>query len=153
MPRLSHSPAPSRSGGHLFSPTAQQGLRAAVYMASCPYGKPISAREIAEHESIPRPFLAKLLLTLRNHGLVQTTKGPGGGYQLSAPPAAIRVGDVIEAYDGPLTRKSCVLGLADCNDATPCALHDHWKAMREHYLETIASLSLADAATQLVRNQ
>lgn len=146
-----HQPAGRGSGWHLFSPSAQQGLRAAVYMASREQGLPISAQEIAECEAIPRPFLAKLLLTLRNRGLVRTTKGPGGGYQLSAPPEEICVGEVIAAFDGPIDQKGCVLGLTECSDTNPCALHEHWKAMRQQYIESISSLSLAEAATQLMR--
>lgn len=109
-------------------------------------------REIADASGVPRQSLAKILHGLRNHGLVRSTKGPGGGYRLSRPGNTVRVVEVIEAVDGHIELgKACVLGLDQCTDVASCALHDVWKVFRENYYSTISRMTLDDAAEALKR--
>lgn len=135
----------------LFSPSAQQALRALIYLASQTGRGPVLVREISKAENIPRPFLAKLLHSLRNKGFVKSTKGPGGGYALARPPQRIRVHEIVETFDGPMNlNTTCILGLDECCDGMGCALHAQWKLFREKFAETIASLTLSEVATTLV---
>ena len=94
----------------VFSPTSQHALRALIYLATHQDAGPSLGRTIAEEEQIPRQFLSKILHSLRNAGLVKSTMGPGGGYELSRPAKKIMVEDVVEAIEGPLRldRKSVV---------------------------------------------
>lgn len=134
----------------ILSPTCKQALRALIFLATEEGHGPIQIREISQAEGIPHPFLAKILHSLRNRGLVRSTKGPGGGYQLAKPAVEIKVEDVIHAIDGSIDLNSvCILGLDSCTDETPCALHEQWKAFRQLFASTIGSLSLKEAATTL----
>jgi Rrf2 family protein len=134
----------------IISPTCKQALRALIHLASREGRGPIQIREIAQSEGIPHPFLAKILHSLRNRGLVRSTKGPGGGYELSRPADMIKVGEVMEAIDGVLDLSNvCILGLDRCDDEARCALHEPWKAFRQRFAETISQLSLKEAATTL----
>lgn len=134
----------------LFSPSAQQALRALIFLAGRADSTPVLVREIADAERIPRPFLSKLLHTLRNRGIVKSTKGPGGGYALARAPEKVRVCDIVETFDGSLDlSKTCVLGLDECSDASACALHEQWKVFRERYTQTIASLTLREVSMTL----
>ena len=136
----------------IHSPTCQHALRALVYLAERNSPRPVLVREIADATGVPRQSLAKILHALRKRGLVRSTKGPGGGYQLARPGDAMRVVEVIEAVDGHIElRKKCVLGLDQCTDFAPCALHDVWKVFRENYYATISSMTLQDAAEALKR--
>ncbi|HET6463134.1 MAG TPA: Rrf2 family transcriptional regulator [Candidatus Krumholzibacteria bacterium] len=136
----------------IHSPTCQHALRALVYLAERNSPGPVLVREIADASGVPRQSLAKILHALRNQGLVRSTKGPGGGYQLARPGDTMRVVDVIEAVDGHIElRKACVLGLDQCTDLAPCALHDVWKVFRENYYSTISSMTLHQAAEALKR--
>ena len=136
----------------IHSPTCQHALRALVYLAERNSSRPVLVREIADATGVPRQSLAKILHALRKRGLVRSTKGPGGGYQLARPGDAMRVVEVIEAVDGHIElRKKCVLGLDQCTDLAPCALHDVWKVFRENYYSTISSMSLEDAADAIKR--
>jgi Rrf2 family iron-sulfur cluster assembly transcriptional regulator len=111
---------------------------------------PVLVREIAQASGTPHQSLAKILHSLRNQGLVRSTKGPGGGYRLARPGEAIRLTEVIEAVDGPIeVNKSCILGLDQCTDLASCALHDVWTTFRERYYATIANMTLRDAAHAL----
>ena len=115
---------------------------------------PILGREIAEAENIPRQFLSKILHTLRNGGLVDSTMGPGGGYELSRPAAKITVREVVSAIDGPqVFNDNCVLGLDECNDRNSCALHDEWKHFRDRLQKSISALTLEQAALVLVKKR
>lgn len=131
----------------IHSPTCQHALRALIYLAEKDAPGPVLVREIAEAADVPHPSLAKILHALRGRGLVRSTKGPGGGYQLARPGDQMRVVDVIEAVDGRVELDHvCVLGLDACSDDASCALHDAWKAFRHNYAATLASMTLRNAA-------
>jgi len=138
----------------LFSSTCQHALRALVYLSVHQDRWPILVREIAAAESIPRPFLSKILHDLNKKGLLASSKGPGGGYGLARPPSQIQIREIIEAIDGPLdVDTGCVLGLDECSDDAPCALHDFWKPFRAQYKDAMNGLSLADAALTLSKKR
>jgi Rrf2 family protein len=111
---------------------------------------PVLVREIAEAADVPHPSLAKILHSLRGRGLVRSTKGPGGGYQLARPGDQMRVIEVIEAVDGRVDLDTvCILGLDTCSDEASCALHDVWKLFRQNYATTLTNMTLRDAANVL----
>ncbi|HEU4363889.1 MAG TPA: Rrf2 family transcriptional regulator [Candidatus Krumholzibacteria bacterium] len=138
----------------IHSPTCQHALRALIYLAEKDAPGPVLVREIADAAGVPRQSLAKILHGLRNKGLVRSTKGPGGGYQLARSGAMMHVMDVIEAIDGRVELdKSCILGLDVCTETASCALHDVWKLFRENYVATISTMTLRDAAEALRRKR
>jgi Rrf2 family protein len=138
----------------IHSPTCQHALRALIYLAEKDAPGPVLVREIADAAGVPRQSLAKILHGLRNKGLVRSTKGPGGGYQLARPGQNLRLMEVIEALDGRVELdQSCILGLDVCTDTASCALHDVWKLFRENYIATITTMTLRDAADALRRKR
>ena len=138
----------------IHSPTCQHALRALIYLAEKDAPGPVLVREIADAAGVPRQSLAKILHGLRNKGLVRSTKGPGGGYQLARPGGSMHVIEVIEAVDGRVEmEKTCILGLDQCSDYASCALHDVWKLFRENYLATISRMTLREAADALQRKR
>lgn len=138
----------------IHSPTCQHALRALIYLAEKDAPGPVLVREIADAAGVPRQSLAKILHGLRNKGLVRSTKGPGGGYQLARPGSSTYVIDVIEAVDGRVEmEKTCILGLDQCSDHASCALHDVWKLFRENYVTTISRMTLRQAADALKRKR
>jgi len=138
----------------IHSPTCQHALRALIYLAHRNAPGPVLVREIAEAAHVPKQSLAKILHSLRNKGLVRSTKGPGGGYQLARSGNEMTVIEVIEAVDGAVDlSRTCILGLNRCNDTASCALHDYWKLFREQYFSTISLMSLAQAADALERKR
>jgi Rrf2 family protein len=133
-----------------FSPSAQQALRALIYLARQGSDEPVLVRDIAAAERIPHPFLSKLLLSLRNRGIVRSTRGPGGGYTLARTPGRIVLSDVVETFDGSRNLgKTCILGLDECGEVNPCALHERWKVFREEFQDKISSMTLHDVAQTL----
>lgn len=138
----------------IFSSTCQHALRALVYLAVHQARWPVLVREIADEEGIPRPFLSKILHDLNKRGLVASSKGPGGGYSLAHEPREIRLIDVVHAVDGVADIEgNCVMGLDQCRDDAPCALHEFWKAFGVQYSAVLEGLTLKDAAGMLTRKR
>ena len=133
-----------------FSPSSQQALRALIHLARENSDQPVLVRDIALAEAIPHPYLCKLLHRLRNRGIVKSTRGPGGGYTLARPAECIVLTDVVETFEGTQTLdKQCILGLDECNEANPCALHERWRSFREEFEAHIGSMTLHDVTDTL----
>lgn len=112
-------------------------------LVRAPPGRFILSREIAERSGIPFPYLGKLLQQLTAAGLLEATRGRGGGYRLALPPQEINVRQIMNALDGGKTEQECLLGLKTCADETACALHCQWRPVKENLLELLDRQSLA----------
>jgi Rrf2 family iron-sulfur cluster assembly transcriptional regulator len=130
----------------LFSRTSEYALRALTFLALQQPGKRSGAREISDAESIPVPFLWKILQTLTRRRLIRSFKGLRGGYELAQPAKAISLSHVIYATDGADFRDRCVLGLPECDNRNPCPLHEQWKQIRGEMTEMLDRTTLADLA-------
>lgn len=113
--------------------TAIYALRAVHRIAAEPDGVPVSTTAIAASLKLPRNYLSKTLHQLVRAGVLQSSRGPGGGFRLVAPPTAITLADVVRpflSHDG----KACILGRGSCNDRAPCAAHQSWKPAKSEML-------------------
>lgn len=128
----------------MLSTTSQYALRALSHLAAHS-GEPVLGRDLAESVEIPANYLSKVLLTLRNAGLVETTRGSGGGYRLGRPAAEIHLIDVVELFEETSrTKPSCFLGRTRaCSESTPCTAHDAWRGLQTGYLQFLISTPLA----------
>ena len=87
-----------------------------------------------KRRGIPANFLAKLMLMLRNAGIVDATRGLGGGYRLVKQPDEITLMQVVELFEGIRARPGCFLGEKHaCNDQEACTAHSGWKVVCEAY--------------------
>ena len=78
----------------MLSTTSQYAIRALSHLARMQHGEAVLGRDLAERASVPVNYLSKIMLVMRNAGLVQATRGAGGGYRLARPAAAIRLIDI-----------------------------------------------------------
>jgi Rrf2 family protein len=108
----------------MLSTTSQYALRALCHLAR-QSGEAVLGRDLAQAVEIPANYLSKVLLTLRNAGLVDTSRGSGGGYRLRKPADQISLIDVVELFEEiSRTRPSCFLGRTRlCSETTPCTAH------------------------------
>jgi Rrf2 family protein len=104
-------------------------------------GEPVRIREIAERHNIPQRFLVQILLQLKGAGLVASTRGASGGYQLARAPEEISLREVIEVIEGP--RDQPVASGAPTSPAVQVLTHV-WReaAAQEH--ELLSNLTFAD---------
>jgi Rrf2 family transcriptional regulator, iron-sulfur cluster assembly transcription factor len=129
----------------MLSVTSQHAIRALVHLAQIPEGQSSLGREIAQSADIPANFLAKIMIILRNAGIVDTTRGLGGGYRLAKDPAQITIIEVVDLFDGVDARPGCFLGEKHaCSDQEACSAHSHWKAVHEAYFDFMTTTTIAD---------
>jgi Rrf2 family protein len=86
-----------------LSKKSEYALRALVYAARFPEGTTFQIRDLAEKNGIPKKFLELILLDLKKAGILSSRRGVGGGYLLARRPDTVRAGEIIEAFEGPLT--------------------------------------------------
>jgi Rrf2 family protein len=116
------------------------------------YGQgPMSIAAMAKASSVPAAYLEQLIGPLRRAGLVESTRGARGGYQLSRSPELMRVGEVYRVMEGPVAPMECVsedLSEQTCPLIVGCETRPVWLKMRDAMVETIDSITLADLISQ-----
>jgi Rrf2 family protein len=132
----------------LYTTPCEYAIRALAYLAGPAVDRPVRRHEIARAENIPSPLLGKILEKLACSRLLESRRGPGGGFRLARRPELITLRDVVSAIDGLDHFQECAVGLERCADDAPCPLHDTWKGLRTqfmHYLETTTVAQMAAA--------
>jgi Rrf2 family iron-sulfur cluster assembly transcriptional regulator len=104
---------------------------------------PVTLAAISERQHISLSYLEQLFGKLRRAKLVNSVRGPGGGYNLAKPTAEIKVSDIITAVDEPIDATQCG-GKENCNDDRRCITHDLWATLNEKMNDYLGSVSLAD---------
>ncbi len=109
---------------------------------------PVTLAAVSERQRISLSYLEQLFGKLRRAGLVESVRGPGGGYNLASDAAKVSVADVIVAVDEPMDATQCG-GLENCRDDRRCMTHDLWASLNEHIFSFLSGVTLAE----LVRKQ
>lgn len=102
---------------------------------------PITLAGISERQKISLSYLEQLFGKLRRHALVDSVRGPGGGYTLAKPMTEVSVADIILAVDEPLDATQCG-GKENCLDDERCMTHDLWTSLNEKIYEYLSSVTL-----------
>jgi Rrf2 family transcriptional regulator, iron-sulfur cluster assembly transcription factor len=128
----------------MLSLTSQYALRALSDLARHS-DAPVLGRDLARSAEIPANYLSKVLLTLRNAGLVDTARGSGGGYRLRRSANDIHLIDVVELFEEiSRSKPPCFLGRArPCSESKPCTAHATWKGLQAAYLGLLVSTPLS----------
>jgi Rrf2 family iron-sulfur cluster assembly transcriptional regulator len=112
------------------------------------HGKgPVTLAGISERQDISLSYLEQLFGKLRRHSLVDSVRGPGGGYTLAKPLETVSVADIIRAVDEPIDATQCG-GKENCHDDHRCMTHDLWVSLNEKIFEYLDSVTLADLVTK-----
>jgi len=113
----------------MLSKTARYAIRAAAYIGyKGSNNMVVSFKDIAEDLDIPTAFLKKILQDLSKHNLLDSYKGPNGGFKLAQKPKDISLMDIVTVIDGPASYSSCLLGRRNCNDHSihQCFVHEEY---------------------------
>lgn len=115
------------------------------------YGSgPVSLSEMADHESLPRPYLEQLVVSLRQAGLVISTRGAHGGYELSRDPGDVRMSEVITALEGPIAPMICASDdphhAEMCERSGYCNVERLWQRVRDAVTGALDSMTLEELA-------
>jgi Rrf2 family protein len=120
-----------------ISRKCQYALRAVFELAKRRGQGPTRIGDMAKAQAIPQPFLGLILAELKSGGFVESVRGPHGGYLLTVPPNALRVGEIIRFVDGPVAPVDCVGSgkAATCPLRSDCAFMSMWKRARDAVAE------------------
>ena len=127
-----------------FTKRADYGLMAIHYIAVNEAVGTVSAKRIAEEFRIPPELLAKILQRLAKEGLITSQNGPKGGYVLARRPAAITVGEVIRALEGPIRIVECYEEEAACPQMERCNLRRPVQKIQSAITQMLDTMSLAE---------
>jgi Rrf2 family transcriptional regulator, iron-sulfur cluster assembly transcription factor len=104
---------------------------------------PVTLANISERQKISLSYLEQLFGKLRRNELVQSVRGPGGGYNLAKPAAQLNVADIIVAVEEQLDSRQCE-GREPCMGEKRCMTHDLWESLNDTVLSFLAGVTLAD---------
>ena len=136
----------------MLAQKTRYALRALLYLAEESGGDPVQLARIAETQRIPPKYLELIMLDLKKAGMVISSRGPRGGYQLAREPSEISFGEIVRTMEGPIALVSCAsvnfyAPCGDCHDEATCAIRRAFAILRDQSTTVLDSISLAEGAT------
>jgi Rrf2 family iron-sulfur cluster assembly transcriptional regulator len=116
-------------------------VTAMLDLAMQPGNRPVTLASISRRQSISLSYLEQLFGKLRRRMLVDSVRGPGGGYTLARNLDAVSVADIITAVDESVDATQCG-GKENCHDEQKCITHDLWVVLNRHILDYLGGVTL-----------
>ncbi len=113
--------------------------------------RPVSLADISARQQISLSYLEQLFGKLRRKGLVNSIRGPGGGYELAHSAEKISVSQIISAVDEEIDATQCS-GHQNCTDEGPCMTHELWATLNQKILSYLSGISLNDMVLSQEKN-
>ena len=103
----------------------------------------ISADQLVKSLDMPRPFLRKILQILNKEGLLNSTKGKGGGFALAVSPGEITITDVMKIFQGPIRLNECKFKKSDCPYISDCLLRKKIVEIEKEVIAKLKAITIA----------
>lgn len=133
----------------MLSLTGQYALRAMIHLARHVDEWPIAGHEIAKEARIPRNYLSKVMGDLVRAGVLESSRGLGGGFRMSRSPQKTYLYDILAPFEGSLAEKrQCPFGNQVCSDRNPCLGHEAWKQVLDTYTDFLRRTSIHEVAVE-----
>jgi len=134
----------------IFSKTCEYAMRAVFFIAhKTAEGGRVGIKEIAVGIDSPEHFLAKILQDLSRRGVIQSAKGPNGGFYVDDVILNIPLASIVEAVDGNGIFTGCGLGLEYCSEENPCPIHHEFKAIRNQIQDLLKTTKIGEFNDEL----
>lgn len=139
----------------MLSTKGRYAVMAMVDLAMHQKEKPVGLAAIADRQEIPLAYLEQIFAKLKRAGVVQSTRGPGGGYTLAATACSLTIAEIVNASEEPIKITRCAAhGTTGCMaDKTRCVTHDLWEGLGAHIYHYLSSLTLADVIQRKVQEK
>lgn len=129
----------------MLSHTCKTAIKAVIYLASkFESGEKAGIKEIAGFIDASEHTVGKLLQTLVKEGVINSSKGPNGGFYISAKQKENPIIHIVEAIDGKEVFKQCGLGLSKCSANHPCPIHNDYKIVRDGFEQLCKQKKIAE---------
>jgi len=129
-----------------LSSKGRYAVMAMADMATADDGAVVPLAAISARQHISQAYLEQLFVKLRRAGLVDSMRGPGGGYLLARPAAEITLASVMHAVDEPVKMTRCATGESGCVADHRCLTHDVWRSLGDHIVSFLDGVTLSDIA-------
>jgi Rrf2 family protein len=127
----------------MFSKACEYAIRAMVYVAyKQERNEKAGVRDTAAAIDSPEAFTGKILQQLAKAGMLQSVKGPGGGFELRKNPSEVCLADIVSIIDGVGIFNNCALGFQLCSSQNPCPMHFQYKPIRDKMTEMLFGTTL-----------
>lgn len=139
----------------MFSKTCEYGIRAAIYIASnSKEGRRVQLKDIADKINSPEAFTAKILQLLAKNNIIDSIKGPFGGFEMCKEKMkSLMLNEIVLAIEGDKIYNGCGLGLEKCNEKKPCPLHDKFQQIRADLKTMLTTTSMYDLSCGLLEGE
>jgi len=129
----------------MFSKSCEYAIKAMIFVAQKSKNEArVSLKEIAASTDSPEHFIAKIMQELGRKRLVQSIKGPNGGFYMTEKELKTSITDIIKAIDGDKFYVDCVLGLKACSEKNPCPVHFEFKEIKKNLIKMLDSNTIGN---------
>jgi Rrf2 family iron-sulfur cluster assembly transcriptional regulator len=135
----------------MLTTTSEYAIRAMVYIAQQADGDPVLAREIAAETGVPSSYTSKILRDLAHAGILNSTRGVGGGFRLAQPARSIHLIDIVAPFENKAHRTRCPFSDHLCSEEHPCGAHSYFKPVKQAYDKFLQRTTLQGVAQKQLR--
>lgn len=129
----------------MLSLGCKAAIKAVVYLGSkSETGAKTGFREVAQFINENEHTVGKILQKLVKENVINSTKGPNGGFYITPKQKTLRVIKIVEAIDGKEVFQQCGLGLTKCSETHPCPLHNDFKPVRDLFRQMCYNNRISD---------
>ncbi|HEY8661408.1 MAG TPA: Rrf2 family transcriptional regulator [Hanamia sp.] len=137
----------------MVSKTCEYAIRAMIFIAQkSKNGSITGINEIADKIGSPKYFIAKVLQDLVRKELVQSLKGPTGGFYIAKEQLGCSLADIVKAVDGNKLFSGCGLGLKTCSETKPCPIHNKFIIIRKEIYNMLQEAKIGEVSKNLEKN-
>lgn len=132
----------------MFSKACTYGIRAVIYIATQSLdGKRIKIQDVATYSGSPEAFTAKILGKLNKAEIINSYKGPHGGFEMDTQKIqSTKLEEIVYAIDGDSIYNGCALSLSECDASDPCPMHDKFFQIREELKDMLGTTTVFELA-------
>ena len=129
----------------MFSKSCEYAIKAMIFVAQKSKDElRVGVKEVAKGIDAPEHFIAKILQELGKKKLINSVKGPNGGFYMDKFNLKVSIADIVKAIDGDGLYKDCVLGLKACSEKNPCPVHNEFKEIKKNFIKMIEDNTIGD---------
>ncbi len=129
----------------MFSKSCEYAIKAMIFVAQKSKDElRVGVKDVAKGIDAPEHFIAKIMQELGKKKLINSAKGPNGGFFMDKFNLKSSIGDIVKAIDGDGLYVDCVLGLKTCSERNPCPVHYEFKEIKKNFIKMIEENTIAD---------